>query len=271
MFGYITADVGQMTREEKALYKAHYCGLCHVLKAKYGKAGMAVLSYDMTFLELLLSDLTDSPETEGTEKCVTHPIKEHRYIHTPCTEYAADMQMLLAYYQALDDKNDEGKTQKAEKLKPFRDELAKKYPRQDSSIVSAYMAIQESEKKEVRDPLMMAELSGEMISEIFVMDENSFFSEDLRALGLGLGRFVYLMDGWCDRKKDAKHGVYNPFGTSASWDEAKELMIDAAAEAGAAFERLPLDQHVPILRNILYSGIWMRARREETGNDDRSV
>ena len=113
--------------------------------------------------------------------------------------------------------------------------------------------------------------TGEMISEIFVMDENSFFSEDLRALGLGLGRFVYLMDGWCDRKKDAKHGVYNPFGPSASWDEAKELMIDAAAEAGAAFERLPLDQHVPILRNILYSGIWMRARREETGNDDRSV
>ena len=35
-------------------------------------------------------------------------------------------------------------------------------------------------------------------------------------------------------------------------------VIDAAADAGSAFERLPLDQHVPILRNIIYSGIWMR-------------
>ena len=129
MFGYLTADTGRMQKEERALYKAHYCGLCHILKEKYGKTGMAILSYDMTFLEMLLSDLSDSRTEEGMEKCVTHPVKAHRYIVSECTEYSADMQMLLAYYQALDDKNDEGKTQKAEKLKPFHDELANKYPK----------------------------------------------------------------------------------------------------------------------------------------------
>ena len=38
----------------------------------------------------------------------------------------------------------------------------------------------------------------------------------------------------------------------------KDMLIDAAATASSAFERLPLDQHVSIMRNILYSGIWIR-------------
>ena len=54
MFGYVTADIANMSKEEKACYKAHYCGLCHVLKERYGAAGTSLLSYDMTFLEMLL-------------------------------------------------------------------------------------------------------------------------------------------------------------------------------------------------------------------------
>ena len=60
MFGYVTADIANMSKEEKACYKAHYCGLCHVLKERYGTAGTSLLSYDMTFLEMLLSDLNDA-------------------------------------------------------------------------------------------------------------------------------------------------------------------------------------------------------------------
>lgn len=268
MFGYLTADVGQMQKEEKAEYKAHYCGLCHVLGEKYGKTGMAALSYDMAFLEMLLADLTDSKAEEGMEKCVTHPLKAHRYVCTGCTEYAADMQMLLAYYAAYDDAEDEGKKQKLQKLGRFLPELREEYPRQDEAIVSALKRIREEEKKSTKDPELMARLSGSMISEVFAMDPESFFADDLRALGFGLGRFIYLMDGWCDRKKDSKKGSYNPFSSDARWEDVKEMLIDAAADAGSAFERLPLDQHVPILRNIIYSGIWMRTRREEKNGDD---
>ncbi len=268
MFGYLTADTGQMEKEEKALYKAHYCGLCHVLKDRYGKTGMAALSFDMAFLEMLLSDLADSRTEEGLEKCVTHPVKAHRYIISECTGYSADMQMLLAYYAACDDAEDEGRTQKAAKLKPFIDGLRAKYPRQDEAVASALARIQEEERKNTRDPRLMACLSGEMISEIFVIDDSSFFADDLRALGFGLGRFIYLMDAWCDRKKDGKKDQYNPFDRDISWETAKDMLMEAASDAAEAFERLPLDQHVPILRNIIYSGIWIRTRREERNSND---
>ena len=43
----------------------------------------------------------------------------------------------------------------------------------------------------------------------------------------------------------------------------REMLLDAASSASDAFERLPLDQHVFILRNILYSGIWSKFKEEK--------
>ena len=36
-------------------------------------------------------------------------------------------------------------------------------------------------------------------------------------------------------------------------------------ESAAAFERLPLVQDAALLRNILYSGVWLRYRRAVDG------
>ena len=264
MFGYVTADITNLTKEEKAKYKAHYCGLCHVLKEKYGNAGTSLLSYDMTFLEMLLSDLTDSKETSGTERCITNPIKEHRYITTECTAYAADMQMMLAYYSALDDQADEGKGSSAlKKTEPYMKELAEKYPRQDIVLRNELSMLADDQNRKIKDAELLSRHSGTFLGEVFVMDEKSFFRDDLWALGYGLGRFVYIMDAWCDRKKDARKGIFNPLPADASWDDVKEMLISAAADASAALERLPLDEHISILRNVLYSGIWLRGEHSK--------
>ena len=44
----------EMKFREFDLYQAYYCGLCRSLKERYGKRGQITLSYDMTFLALLL-------------------------------------------------------------------------------------------------------------------------------------------------------------------------------------------------------------------------
>ena len=75
MFGYIVLS-SSAPKEDRKTYREAYCGLCHTLKNKYGKAGMLSLSYDMTFLSLLLSDIEDSPKIEGKERCLVHPIVE---------------------------------------------------------------------------------------------------------------------------------------------------------------------------------------------------
>ena len=268
MFGVVTPTKSNLSKTEIEKYRAYYCGLCHELKRKYGKDGTSMLSYDMVFLSLLLTDLYNTEITGGFERCIAKPLKEHKFIISRYSAYSADMQMLLAYYSAYDDANDGGSSQKAAKLEPFMEKLRSEYARQDEGVRKALLRIQEEERKGTKNPEFMARLSGEMISEIFVMDDRSFFADDLRALGFGLGRFIYLMDAWCDRKKDEKKEQYNPFGRDTSWEQAKDMLMDAASDAAAAFERLPLDQHVPILRNIIYSGIWMRTKREERSSDD---
>ncbi len=268
MFGYVAADIKRLTKEERAIYKAHYCGLCHVLKERYGSLGTSSLSYDMTFLEMVLSDLNDKSETEGTERCLAHPLKEHRFIYTDSTYYVADMQMMLGYYSLLDKIHDEGKGEKDEaKYRTIISELDAKYPRQGGRLREELEKLRIGEEKKETDAEKMALLTGNFLGEIFVDDDKSFFRDDLRTLGCGLGRFVYILDAWCDRKKDKKKGSYNPFTADTDREMVREMLTDAAATASAAFERLPLDQHVSILRNILYSGIWIRFEVTEKKDD----
>ena len=54
MFGYVIANLEGLTQAQKDRYKGCYCGLCRVLKQRHGFSGRLTLTYDMTFLVLLL-------------------------------------------------------------------------------------------------------------------------------------------------------------------------------------------------------------------------
>ena len=264
MFGFVVLSKANSNEEERAIYKSHYCGLCHVLGEKYGKKGMMALSYDMVFLEMLLSDLYDEERVSGKETCHLHPIKAPAYTYTKASGYAADMQMLLYYYSLLDNVHDEGRDKKkAESYRENVESLEKIYPRQVNAIKKYLSEIERRESENCKDINQMALLFGKILGEIFAKDDDGFFSPDLRALGCGLGRFIYILDAWTDRKKDWKRDLYNPFDKNTAEDDAKNLLLDAAATASEAFERLALDEYIPILRNILYSGIWTKFKVEE--------
>ena len=63
MFGYINVNKPEMKLKELDLYQSYYCGLCKTLKSQFGRKGQLTLSYDMTFVILLLTSLYE-PETE---------------------------------------------------------------------------------------------------------------------------------------------------------------------------------------------------------------
>ena len=67
MFGYVTANKPEMKMREFARYKGFYCGLCRQLHKNHGRLGQLTLTYDMTFLVLLLSSLYE-PETKEWKK-----------------------------------------------------------------------------------------------------------------------------------------------------------------------------------------------------------
>lgn len=266
MFGYIVLSGNNASTEEKKTYKEFYCGLCHVLNEHYGKTGTTALSYDMTFLSLLLSDLEDSPKTKGAERCTVHPLKPHDYVTTPVMEYCADMQMLLSYYSFLDHVEDkEGKKaeENLKKFQPYLMALEQKYPRQSARLQENLKTLTEQEKEGKKDIHFNALLFGEILGEIFCRDEGSFFASSLWTLGCSLGRFIYILDAWDDKEKDWKNGSYNPFGKETKEEEAKAMLLDAAASASIAFEQLALDEYVPILNNIIYSGMWSKFKGEK--------
>ena len=63
MFGHVQANLADLSEEEKKRYRAAYCGLCHTLGKRYGFWTRMALTYDLTFLSLLLSSLYEPEET----------------------------------------------------------------------------------------------------------------------------------------------------------------------------------------------------------------
>ena len=54
MFGYVMPRMEDLTQEERERYHAAYCGVCRALGERFGQRCRVALTYDMTFLALLL-------------------------------------------------------------------------------------------------------------------------------------------------------------------------------------------------------------------------
>ena len=110
MFGFVMANVGQLTKEQRARYSSVYCGICRQIRHCASQTARLALSYDMAFLALLLMSLYEPEETRGKRACIVHPIRPRPWVDNEFIRYAAQMNVALAYYKALDDYRDEGRT-----------------------------------------------------------------------------------------------------------------------------------------------------------------
>lgn len=137
MFGYVKANKPELKIREFARYKGFYCGLCRTLKKRHGRRGQMTLTYDMTFLVILLSSLYE-PATEETKKrCLVHPAKKQYMLWNEVSAYAADMNILLTHDHLKDNWVDERKLSGYLGMKAFagrKRKIEKKYPRQAEVI-----------------------------------------------------------------------------------------------------------------------------------------
>lgn len=274
MFGYITINQQELKLKDYDLYRSYYCGLCHTLKKRYGRKGQLLLNYDMTFLAILLSGLYEPLQEKRMSRCIVHPARRHHEILSEIQEYAADMTVLLSYEKALDDWKDDrsvpGKTLQMLLQKDAK-KLRERWPRQSGTLHECVEQLAELEKAGCSDPDLTAGLTGKFLAEMFVMKEDEW-QNDLRRTGFFMGKFIYLMDAWDDLEKDGKKNSYNIFlqmdaaGEDGS-SRAMEMMNDTMAQCAAAFERLPIIENADILRNIMYSGVWMKAAAKLKRNE----
>jgi len=278
MFGYIMINKPELKIKDFEKYRSYYCGLCEALKRRYGFLGRSMLTYDMTFLVMLLSDLYDVTDEERCCRCFMHPVHKHCERYSMVSDYCADMTILLGYHKCVDDWNDEKKLSRwllAKLLQPKMKRVAREYPEISAFVEKKLnqLSMLESAKNTPIDKV--AKVFGEIMGQVFIYRED-FWKDDLYKVGFYLGKFIYLMDAYEDVEHDRKTGDYNPFAElagSENFDEQTlQLMMLMMGECTDAFERLPLVEHAEILRNILYSGVWVRyeevkKKRRETKHE----
>ena len=264
MFGYVVANKAGLSEQQLARYRAFYCGLCRALRTRFGQLGRMTLTYDMTFLVMLLSSLYEPETHTGANRCVPHPKTPQHWLQNEFTEYAADLNLALAYHNLLDDWQDDKNLAAhaaAALLRPQYDRVRARLPRQCSATEQTLCALHQTETLTPLPADMAADAFGALMGALFACREDRW-ADGLRRMGAALGRFIYMMDAYLDLPEDERRGRPNPLAPLRAAPEyeaqCKALFTLHLGECALEFEKLPLVEDADILRNILYSGVWTR-------------
>ncbi len=264
MFGYVQIRKPELKIKDYDTYRGFYCGLCSLLKKNYGFTGQLTLTYDMTFLIILLTSVYDMPVRSYKGRCITHPAKKHLYNISDATDYAAHMNIILSYYHFEDDYKDEHSKKAYFGMRLYNRRMKKAsglYEEQEKCIVDSLNRLSELEKMENVGIDRLADCFGELMKGLFLYKKD-IFSDYFEKLAFHLGRFIYIMDAYDDIEEDIKKDNYNPLKAYMNREDYHEYVEDMLhndmAEAAAAYEKLPCVRYADILGNILYAGVWNR-------------
>lgn len=274
MFGYVLAYKPELKMREYYKYKAYYCGLCKVLREKYGLAGQITLTYDMTFLVILLSSLYESETRRIEERCIVHPVKKQKMLCNEITEYAADMNVILTYYKLLDDWHDEKSKISIAGLRALHKvflELKEKYPEKCRVIKKCLGLLHQCEERGEENIDVASRYFGKLMSELLAY-RHDVWEKSLRKMGFYLGKYIYILDAYDDVDEDIKKENYNPlipmYIREDFHEKCESMLTYVLAECTHEFEKLPCIEDAEILRNILYAGVWDKfdkKRKEKDG------
>lgn len=268
MFGYIRPLEGELKVREQREYRGYYCGLCKSIGARYGQIERLSLSYDCAFLAALLSAISGgakfSPGNCGP-RCYRgrRPIAER----SPELDYAADVNVLLAWYQAADDAADERSAKAIAARLAFRRayrKAAKAHSALDRAIRENTELLHALEAEGIASTDEPSDTFGKTLSAVILCAPMLPESEQAAAgwMFYNLGRWVYLIDAWDDRARDEKSGGYNPFlRAEMDLEQARFLLNITLNEINKAYDLLGLQQPSGLIDNIVRLGLESAQRR----------
>ena len=264
MFGYVIVNKPELKIREFDEYRSYYCGMCHTLKKEYGFKAQMTLSYDLTMAVLLLTALYEPEVKRSRRSCKAHPIKKQAMSESVITNYVADMNLLMSYYHLVDDWKDEKKLYSktyADLLSRNVKKIKKKYPLKAKIIEEALRELSDYEAKNEDSIIKVSQSFGKVLAELLTYKDDEWKFR-LSNLGMALGQFIYIMDAYDDLEKDKKTNNYNVlkgYEKEDDFDIFVENILKAHMTVVAReFEFLPIIENAEILRNIIYSGVFIR-------------
>lgn len=277
LFGYVNIYKDDLKIRDYNMYRAVYCGVCESCGKNLSFFSRFALSYDITFLALVLSACDDEGYKIISKRCAAHPANKRAIVcDNRAVDYAACVGAMLTYLKFEDDFRDD-KSPKAlfamlwmhRAARRARKRLPKLYEviRQNLSCLSKL----ESENCQDADKAAdtFAKILACCMTPDFVGEENR---RQLYWLGYYTGRWIYLIDAVNDLKEDIERKRYNPYKSrfssladaAASLETSLTLTLQSAA---AAYELLDIKRGRAVLDNILYKGLLFRQDSVLKGKD----
>ncbi|MBC7765801.1 MAG: hypothetical protein H7Y41_04890, partial [Hyphomonadaceae bacterium] len=274
MFGYVTPLKEELKMREFDTFKGVYCTLCKTLGKRYPQWTRLGLSYDFTFMALLLMAIDPQPLLPYTGRCMLHPLRKRTVYHShPALDYAAAMTVLLGWYKYLDDWHDERDVKAVFALLALWGtvkKIKKQYPLQTAHIEAELKRLSNLEKAgcayvdESADPF--AKLMQHLFCDYPQLTEEQ--RKVFELIGYNLGRWIYIMDALNDLPSDIKKNNYNAIVLQYNFQKGEDIealkartmppleqgltyTLDSMARA---YNLLKLHHFKGILDNIMYLG-----------------
>lgn len=289
MYGYLRIHVPELKVREQEYYRAVYCGLCRTMGKCTGQCSRMTLSYDFTLFALARMALTGETVTFKHRRCIAHPLRKRPMAEpTSALRLCANTSAILAHHKVKDDLRDERglKRTAATAVSPFTSSMRRRAVKQgygdmDRGVCLAMQELGELETARLPSVDEPATLFGELMGKTLAYGLEGNTAKLAHAMGLHLGRFVYILDAADDYAEDMEKGRYNPLAclygdpsmTVLSDRKKEELKIALMAELSElerAFDLLDTADQVDlrgVLSNILYEGLPRQVERVLFGSD----
>ena len=277
MFGYVNVFRDDLKVRDYMNFKAYYCGLCRSIGKNCSQLARFGLSYDMTFLAILLSAL--SPESSEYKKapCIAHPLRKcTSIINDKAVDYAADISVILFYCKMKDDWHDERSFVALSAMIAFHGAYKKassKHPELSEKIMQQLRLLSELEKQNCADTDLTADCFAKITEELFtpnfISDENK---RPAAWLGYNIGRWIYIIDAYADIDKDLKKKSYNPFLSGfddKNISDYKKILSErlntsltfTLENAVSGLDLMKLYKNEEIIKNILYLSLKIKQEK----------
>ena len=226
MFGYVRADTPYLYIKDDTLYRAMYCGVCKGIADVCGNAARMALSYDITFLSVILHNIKGEDVKIEKQHCLTHCIRSRQMAEVDeLTRKLGALNTLLAYYKCSDDieDGDGGRFKRLFLKKGFR-RAKRKYPEIERIVRENLVEQAKIEKAKTESIDRAADATAKILAEFSSLALEDKATAYTRNLFYAVGKWIYLIDALDDYDKDRKKGAYNPFFYAYNADSKDDLL-----------------------------------------------
>ena len=265
MFGYVRPWRDELKVRQNRDYEALYCGVCRALGKRHGFPARMFLSYDMTFLAMLLDG---SPPEQVRARCPARLwCRKKTCTCSSGADRAADVGTILSYWKLRDTVADssfwrglparvlsvllKGCYRKAAALRPDFDETVRQCLGQ----------LRQLEQEGCPSMDRTAEPFARLLTAAAPPGGHPARDRAMEQLLYHVGRWIYLVDAWDDLEEDRRRGNYNPLlarfpqGVEENRDYLRTTLRHSRNLAASAAALLELGHWQETVENILYLGL----------------